>query len=175
MKADKWGTMFAEYQYPLYRYLYRMCGSRETAEELLQETFYRAMLSLSIREAQQVRAWLYKVARNLYIDWVRKQSSEKKMLDHLRTLSPEPSARYEPEILFRQKEEKEKVAWIMQQLPERMRTILYLREMEEFSYQELAATLEISVAQVQVNLHRARQKFREWEAHLEGSERDGRG
>lgn len=47
----------------------------------------------------------------------------------------------------------------MQQLPERMRTILYLREIEEFSYQELAETLAMSLDQVKVTLHRARKNF----------------
>jgi len=174
MKAQTWSELFAEYQYPLYRYLYRMCGSREIAEELLQETFYRAMLSLSIQEARQVRAWLYKVARNLYIDWVRKRSSEQKMLEHIRWLTPASSPTYEPETVYRQKEDKAKIVWIMQQLPERMRTILYLREIEDFTYQELGATLDLSMDQVKVTLYRAREKFREWEARAEGRMRDGR-
>ncbi|GED69257.1 RNA polymerase subunit sigma [Brevibacillus reuszeri] len=173
MKAQTWSELFAEYQYPLYRYLFRMCGSREIAEELLQETFYRAMLSLSIQEARQVRAWLYKVARNLYIDWLRKQTSEQNMLENIRRLIPVASRTYEPEMVYRQKEEKEKVAWVMQQLPERMRTILYLREIEDFTYQELATTLELSMDQVKVTLYRAREKFREWEARAEGGKRDG--
>ncbi|KZE52255.1 RNA polymerase subunit sigma-24 [Brevibacillus parabrevis] len=168
MKAQLWSEWFAQYQHPLYRYLYRMCGSREIAEELLQETFYRAMLSLSIQDARQARAWLYKVARNLYIDWLRKKTSEKSMLENLRRLFSPSSRSYEPEAVYRQKEDKERVEWILQQLPERMRTILYLRQVEEFSYQELAATLDMSMDQVKVTLHRARKKFREWEQRVEG-------
>lgn len=56
MKRETWADLFAAYQNPLYRYLYRMCGSREVAEELLQETFYRAMLSFTLRDAKAVRA-----------------------------------------------------------------------------------------------------------------------
>lgn len=174
MKAQSWSELFADYQYPLYRYLFRMCGSREVAEELLQETFYRAMLSLSIQDARQVRAWLYKVARNLYVDWLRRQTSEQKMLENIKRLIPAASHTYEPEVALRQKEDKEKVEWVMQQLPERMRTILYLREIEDFSYQELGATLDLSLDQVKVTLYRAREKFREWEARAKGGKRDGR-
>lgn len=173
MKAQLWSEWFAEYQQPLYRYLYRMCGSREVAEELLQETFYRAMLSLSIQDARQARAWLYKVARLLYIDWLRKQTSEKSMLENIRRLFSASSRTYEPETMYRQKEDKQRAEWILQQLPERMRTILYLREIEEFSYQELAETLAMSLDQVKVTLHRARKKFREWEKRVEGGMDDG--
>jgi RNA polymerase sigma factor (sigma-70 family) len=80
MKRETWADLFAAYQNPLYRYLYRMCGSREVAEELLQETFYRAMLSFTLRDAKAVRAWLYKVARHLYIDWLRRQTAERTTL-----------------------------------------------------------------------------------------------
>lgn len=174
MKAQTWEKLFFAYQYPLYRYLYRMCGSREIAEELLQETFYRAMLSLSLQDARQVRAWLYKVARHLYIDWLRRHSSEQKALENMRVLNPVIAHTYDPETEYRLKEDKQKVEWILQRLPERYRTILYLREIEEFSYKELAATMELSLEQVKVTLHRAREKFREWEARAEGRDEDGR-
>jgi RNA polymerase sigma factor (SigM family) len=174
MKRETWADLFAAYQNPLYRYLYRMCGSREVAEELLQETFYRAMLSFTLRDAKAVRAWLYKVARHLYIDWLRRQTAERKMVDSICRLVGRGYAGGDPETAYEQKEAAQTVERIMRQLPERMRTILYLREIEGFSYDELAAAMELNMNQVKVTLHRAREKFREVEARMERSEEDGR-
>lgn len=77
MKAQLWSEWIAEHQHPLYRYLYRVCGLREIAEELLQETCHRAMLSLSIQAARQAQAWGCKAARHLYMDWLRKNIRKK--------------------------------------------------------------------------------------------------
>ncbi|WP_208918573.1 RNA polymerase sigma factor [Paenibacillus uliginis] len=68
MRSDLYTELFKTYQSSLYLYLYRMCGSKETAEELVQETFYRAMVSMKTEHREYARAWLYKVARHLFID-----------------------------------------------------------------------------------------------------------
>lgn len=59
------------------------------------------------------------------------------------------------------KEIGEEVRDIMEMFPENYRSILYLREYEQFSYEELAKTLDLSPDQVKVNLYRARQRFKQ--------------
>ena len=59
--------LYEAYGRELFLYLYSLCKSRETAEDLMQETFVKALLSLPDGHAN-VRAWLYMVARNLYYD-----------------------------------------------------------------------------------------------------------
>lgn len=161
MERDSFTKLFRMVQPSLYRYLYRMCGSKESAEELLQETFYRAMLSLQLDDTKMARAWLYRVARNLFIDWLRKQKVEARMMQHIEYeatgISPYPT----PEEALQAQEKRRNLSEVMNALPERYRTILYLREIEGFSYQELAGTLDISIDQVKVNLHRSRHKFKE--------------
>lgn len=174
MKRSAFAQLFEEYQYPLYRYLYRISGSKQVAEELLQETFYRAMLSLSMQDTRAIRAWLYKVSRHLYIDWLRKRAGEQKMLQSIKEQSSIVDETFHPERVLWQKEQKDRITRIMHQLPERMRTILYLREIEGFSYQELAETMELSPDQVKVTLHRAKIKFREIDANMEGGNSDDR-
>jgi RNA polymerase sigma factor (sigma-70 family) len=77
-------SLFETYQLPLYRYLLQMTRNEETAEELLQETFYRAMVSLKVENMNQAKAWLFKVARNLYIDQLRKAEAEGRMLEKVK-------------------------------------------------------------------------------------------
>lgn len=161
MKPETYTALFLEYQQPLCRYLTRISGSKEIAEELLQETFYRAMLSLRQGELRQVRPWLYKVARHLYIDWQRKQAAEQKMRERVEREAEGVSPYGNPEQSLQSSERKARIQAILRQMPERMRTILYLREIEEFSYQELADTLDLSMSQVKVYLHRARERFRQ--------------
>ncbi|MBP1990863.1 RNA polymerase sigma factor [Paenibacillus eucommiae] len=167
VKEDTYAELFRTFQPSLYLYLYRMCGTREVAEELLQETFYRAMLSLRLEDTKMARAWLYKVARHLFVDWLRKQNAEKNMFEAVEQRSSGISTLGRPEEALRMLEEKRKITDVMKKLPEHYRTLLYLREMEGFTYQELVATLEITMSQVKVNLHRAREKFKllaqQWE------------
>ncbi|MFZ5640556.1 MAG: RNA polymerase sigma factor [Bacillota bacterium] len=55
--------LYREFQQPIFRYLFRLCGSRQKAEELTQETFYRALVSVHrFQGASRVSTWLYKIA-----------------------------------------------------------------------------------------------------------------
>ncbi|MDB5084055.1 MAG: sigma-24 subunit of subfamily polymerase [Bacilli bacterium] len=167
MKNLFYQELFVKYQLPLYQYLVRLCHSREMAEELMQETFYRALLSLEKRDLSLARAWLYKVARHLYIDWSRKQQTERKLLPKMeRQWEMIPSIHPTPEEALLNSESARQIEEIFECLPEAYRSLLYLREMQNFSYQELAETLDITLHQVKTNLHRARAKFRELGAEL---------
>ena len=60
---------YRQYRSEIYLYLYSLCKSRELTEDLLQETFLKAILSLQNNHAN-VRAWLYMVARNLFFNYI---------------------------------------------------------------------------------------------------------
>lgn len=151
--------LFETYQLPLYRYLLQMTRKPEQAEELLQETFYRAMISLQLKDLTYARAWLFKVGRNLYIDSLRREKTERKMLEHIKQQYQQKKYRVPEEELIT-KTRQEELEAILQQLPERMRSILYLREIQGLSYKELETTLNLTSAQVKITLYRAREKFR---------------
>ncbi|MED1518147.1 sigma factor, partial [Bacillus paranthracis] len=57
----------------VYRYLFSLSRSHHVAEDLMQETFYRAFLYLEDYENQKVKSWLFKVAYHTFIDFVRKE------------------------------------------------------------------------------------------------------
>ncbi|MFC0215437.1 sigma-70 family RNA polymerase sigma factor [Paenibacillus urinalis] len=152
MQKDSFTELFRMFQPSLYRYLYRMCGSKEVAEELLQETFYRAMLSLRLEDMRLARAWLYKVARNLFIDWVRKRKGEAEMLQaieiHASGTSPMPT----PEEALQLQEQRRKMTGVMRKLPEHYRTILYLREMEGSNYQVRVLSMPVYAGELKGDL-----------------------
>lgn len=159
MQRDQYTELFKMYQSSLFLYLYRMCGSKEIAEELVQETFFRAMVSMKTAHHEYARAWLYKVARHLFVDWYRKHRVEVQMRKALK--SEEKDTTYPtPEEALELNERKIRVAQAMSRLPEQYRTILLLREMHELSYSELSEVLDLNLNQVKVTLHRARARFK---------------
>ncbi|MUK90779.1 sigma-70 family RNA polymerase sigma factor [Ornithinibacillus sp. L9] len=169
MKKYTYHELFEAYQLPLYRYLLQLSRNKEVAEDLLQETFYRAMVSLKVKHTMQAKAWLFKVARNLYIDSTRKRNTEQKVLNELmRDYSPATSIG-NPEQSLEKKTKQEELEALLSMLPENMQTILYLREVQGFSYKELALAMDLTENQVKVTLHRARIKFREYASRKKGA------
>lgn len=160
-RRDRLDDLYRHYARPLYYYLYKMSGSKETAEDLTQETFIKATVSLSFYKQEDVRAWLFKVARNAYLDEWRKRQRRNKIpfAGYLFSKGEMTSPYGLPEYSALKKESNEKVADLMSCLPEQYRSILYLREFESFSYSEIRETLDLSENQVKVTLHRARKKL----------------
>lgn len=156
-------TLYRTYAEQLFYYLVKLSGSKEIAEDLVQETFIRATVSLEFSKTDNAKAWLFKVARNVYLDeWRKRKRRERipflsRLMREKEMISPygmpEEEAVREEGIL----EMKE----LLMHLPERYRTILYLREYEEFSYKELQSSLELSDSQVKTELFRARKRLKE--------------
>lgn len=67
--------LYKDYGNEILLYLYSLCGSRDMAEDLMQETFEKALLSLADRHTN-VRAWLYLVARNLCFNAMKKEKRQ---------------------------------------------------------------------------------------------------
>jgi RNA polymerase sigma factor (sigma-70 family) len=124
---------------------------------------------LKTKDMLQVKAWLFKVARNLFIDWTRKSKSEQRMVERIQIEYQPTSSIGNPEQQLEQKTRQEELEEIMTMLPERMRTILYLREILDFSYKELAKAMNLSESQVKVTLYRAREKFRHYQRLKRGN------
>ncbi|MBW8347964.1 sigma-70 family RNA polymerase sigma factor [Bacillus sp. IITD106] len=154
-------NLYKQYARPLYFYLLKLCGSTQLAEDLTQEAFVRATVYLHTYEGEEARAWLFKVARNAYLDEWRKQqrwgtipllsifSSKKEMLS--------PYGLPEESLLT--KERNHQLEELLKYLPEQYRSIIYLREYELFSYKEIMDALQLTEEQVKITLYRARKRL----------------
>lgn len=155
--------LYRRYAKQLYFYLLKMSGQQELAEDLVQETFYRATVTLSVKEITDARAWLFKVARHAYLDeWRKRQRWQwlpfiEEILPKNELVSPDGL----PEKQLAEQETAADLETLMAFLPENYRTILYLREYEQFTYLELQETLELTDSQVKVTLHRARRRLKQ--------------
>lgn len=167
MQKDKFNDLehiYLAFAKPLYFYLLKLTGSHFIAEELVQETFYRATLSLDLYEEQQVKSWLFKVARHAYLDEWRKNKRWQWIPFYEQPEMNSPDGVPEERII--NKELRKEVTDVMQLLPENYRTILYLREYKQFTYDELAQTMDLSLNQVKVTLYRARERFKQLSERL---------
>lgn len=75
MDSDLLSVLYDKYRKELYLYIYSLCRNRDVSEDILQETFLKAMLSLS-ENHKNIRAWLYLVARNLYYNFAKKEQGK---------------------------------------------------------------------------------------------------
>ena len=159
--------LFREYHQPLVRYLTRRLGDRDWAEEVAQETFLRAVRQESIVSE---RSWLFAVATNLVRDEARKDIRRRRRLELLREQARAEEA-VDPEPLTIERAEEAALARkALEQLTERDREALLMRE-EGLDYTEIANALELSVSSVGTTLARARRRLVEAFESLQGQGR----
>jgi RNA polymerase sigma-70 factor, ECF subfamily len=160
--------MYAEYHPAINRYLLGMCGDAGLAEELTQEVFVRAAANLLLfRGESSLRTWLLRIARNTYLSWADRQRDAEIDTEQFHAL-PDRREHGDPEAQLLARERRAAIRRALGMLPERQRTMLLLRDLHDFSYAEIALVLDMSLAAVKVNLHRARLRFREIYDQLEG-------
>ena len=136
---------YERYSRELYIYLYSLCNNVHLAEDLLQETFVRAILSLPDKHTNP-RAWLYMVARNLYFNHYKKEKH--KLLLEI----SDNSADIVPDVLENLIEDENKriLYKALENLSPIKREILRLQYFGNLSHKEIAAILHISPENVRV-------------------------
>jgi len=146
-------ALVARYQSRLLAFCRHMLGSREDAEDVLQEVFAAAFNAMIADErALNVRPWLYRIARNRSLNHLRRtqaigvDSMDVHLSEHGTTTADKVHKREE----FRQ------LMADVQQLPETQRTALLLREIDALSYEQIAEAMETTVPSIKSLLVRAR-------------------
>ena len=147
------GVIHDRYRQRLFAYSRQMLGgSRQDAEDALQDVFLRAYSSLRSNDRPvSLRAWLYRVAHNRCIDHLRKPVPP--AIDLLET-SRRPL--HDPTIEAERREDLRRLIEDVRRLPEQQRSALLMREMDGLSYAELAEALGVSLQAVKSLLVRAR-------------------
>jgi len=148
----------------LYSYALVLTRNHAEAEDLVQETYVRAMPALSrLRAGSNLRAWLFTILRNVWLNQLRRRGNGPQFvgLDDCNgvansTVEQSKNA-YETCV---NKTEASRVQSAIQELPLEFREIILLREYEELSYQEIASVLDCPAGTVMLRLARARTKLR---------------
>lgn len=145
------------YRRELYLYVFSMCRSHELSEDILQETFLKAMLSLPC-EHTNVRAWLYMVARNLCLNYLKKEKG-KVCLEELKD-THEVSFDIADKILLR--EEKLILYKALQRLDSGKREVLTLQYFSGLKQKEIASILHLTAENVRVLSYRGKREIKKF-------------
>ena len=145
----------------LHRYCARMTGSIPDGEDVVQDTLARAYYELSeLEELPAMRSWLFRIAHNRALDYLRRY--ERRMgepLEAAAEIAADNTA--EPDIaLTRQEAERGAISQFLELAPAQ-RSCVILKDVLDYSLEEITAMLEMSLSAVKAALHRGRTRLRE--------------
>ncbi|MFP4977842.1 RNA polymerase sigma factor [Paenibacillus sp. CN-4] len=158
--TELYSELMRRYQRKILAFIYHMLKNSQMeliAEDLCSETFYKAFRSLhSFREVDaSFSTWLYTIARNTVLSELRKHRAGNVSLEES-GYTPVAPAEVAPEAAILRSERMELVREAINNLPEKQRAALILREYDQLDYQEIAIILDQSVSSVKSLLFRAR-------------------
>ena len=143
----------------LYRFSLRITGNAPEAQDVVQEVFIKVWEKRDdMADIKNPEAWCMTLTKNLSLDKLRLKHNRSKDLEVAHALSDSKPTPYT------ETETNDMVAIIrnlMNQLPEKQKMVMHLRDIEGLSYEEIGDSLEMPMPQVKVYLHRARNAIRE--------------
>jgi RNA polymerase sigma-70 factor (ECF subfamily) len=156
------------YQRPVYNLTYRMLGNAQEAEDAAQETFLRAFARLKqFDENHKFSTWVFSIANHHCIDRLRKRHGSFVSIDDNPVLQNLEEATPQPEANILDEEQTVELQKLLNRLDPDYRTPLILRYWEDYSYEQIADTLGLTVPAVKSRLFRARKQmadlYREFE------------
>ena len=145
---------------PLYNFAHWLTGNRAEAEDLVQETFVKALKGFSsFTLGTNFRAWIYRILRNTFLT-SRGGLKVNVSLDDEEGEVQEPTADGDPESLLLEKARRDQIIAALEQLPVPHREIILLSDVEEMSYRDIAELLGVPLGTVMSRLSRARRAMR---------------
>ncbi|MFY9661204.1 MAG: sigma-70 family RNA polymerase sigma factor [Terriglobales bacterium] len=168
---------FEELAMPLFERLYNfahwLTQDRQEAEDLVQETYAKALKGFSsFQQGTNFRAWIYQILRNTFLtSRTGLKSAATVPLDLEGGEASLPAVNDTPESILLQRSDRKLVQEALGRLPVPYREVLLLCEFEEMSYQEISATLVIPIGTVMSRLSRARRALRDAVQELQGPNR----
>lgn len=159
------------YKSKVFNFVHRMIPSIQDAEDLTQETFVRAYLSIrSFQSRASLNTWLFRIATNLCIDYSRRSRKSQGLVV---SLSPDaedeqsesqrdiPDHDYDPQRLLLNKELGAQLDRALRELPDKLRAVVLLYDIEGLPYDEIAAIAGCPLGTVKSRLFNARAALRE--------------
>lgn len=166
MKGDDraYKKLMRKYHPAIFNFLFRMVRDREQVEDLTQEAFIKAFNSLkNFNEEFAFSTWLYKIATNNCIDYIRKRKLQAYSIDKPIELKdsdytfelPDDSYEADKELISDQRTRLLNEA--ITHLPEKYKKVIHLRHVDEKSYEEIALLLKLPIGTVKAHIFRARE------------------
>ncbi len=145
--------IYQNYAKDVYKFAYWLSGDSDEAKDITSETFIRMWMAKNDIVFETVKAYLFTIARNLFLQKRRNQKKYTKL--DINTIDPTPR----PDTLTEVRSELQNILIAMQKLPEVDRIVLIMKSYDDLSYQEISRVLGLSVSAIKVKIHRARLKL----------------
>lgn len=149
--------IYREYMPQVYKYLFSLCHDAHLAEELTQETFFRALKSIKdFRGDCKLYVWLCQIAKFIWMQELTRQKKARR----IQFTDQIVAAEKQPDEVVVQKEEKMDLFKSLHTLQEPMREVMYLRLSGEFSFKEIGEILGKDENWARVTFYRGKQMVR---------------
>lgn len=146
--------LYVRYAPDVYRFALWLSGNPAEADDITSETFVRAWAGRSKIRTETVKAYLFTIARNLFLQQQRQQKRQVELEQAVQI-----AAKHRLSEAIEERQDWEKMVQLLQKLPEGDRAALILRAQYEMPYAEIARVLSISLSAAKVKVHRARLKL----------------
>ncbi len=175
LKGDQnaFGEIVEIYKDKVFQLSFRMLGNRHEAEDIAQEAFIRAYVNIqSYNINLKFSTWLYRIATNLCIDRIRKKKpdyyldAEVAGTEGLTMYSQIPAKTPLPEDDVESLELQDTIQREISKLPEKYRTVIVLKYIEELSLNEISEILDMPLGTVKTRIHRGREALRKQLRHV---------
>jgi RNA polymerase sigma-70 factor, ECF subfamily len=156
-----WEAVYRKHSPGVYQYCLSLAQHSQEAEDLLQETFMRAMRSASgLQQPEKVRSWLLTIARNLFLDTRKKESRHgaSSLETNLTAQAAAIPVSEGPESVLLRNDFTRLLQRTLAGLSETHQTAFTLGVVQKLNYREIAEITGWSAATVKINIYRARQK-----------------
>lgn len=160
--ASAFEHLFNRYRDSIFQlYLQKTGGNIDDSNDLLQETFVKIYLNLQRYSDQYTFGqWIYTIARNTFIDYVRRKRDDTVSIDNLRETGglstwSEPN----PEERMITHQNRARIEAFLDRMSPRYKELIELRFFKEYSYEEIASHLNLPMGTVKTQIHRAREQL----------------
>ncbi len=147
----------------LYSYAYYLSGDREQANDILQDTYLKAFRFYDkFERGTNAKAWLYRIMKNTYINEYRRTHRLPEIVEYDEHISSYQMSRGgnpasgDLRAMLETQTFDDDIAGAIAALPDKFKSVVVLRDIEELPYEEIAEALEIPIGTVRSRLHRAR-------------------
>lgn len=159
--AEEFERLAMEHMNMLYRIARRITRDQSTAEDLVQETYLRAFRARESFDLQQygIRPWLVRIMHNLNLSQSKRRGRQPVLVENEMLDSAPPGPAPLPLTPASFEGMDERLVRAVKQLPQEYQTVLLLWAVEDFSYKEIAAAVDVPIGTVMSRLHRARERL----------------
>lgn len=160
--GEAWDELIQRCGRRIYNLAFQFTGDLAEAEDLTQDIFVRLYQNLSrYRGDVPLVAWALRLSRNLSIDHYRRARRQRRATVVSDELLAHMAAAEDPQAEAQQRQQLRLVYQVLEEMPEDLATVVVLRDLQELTYEETAAVLEVPLGTVKSRLNRARHELTE--------------